>query len=198
MQYLLDQAATVDEALRLMDVIQLVMISAHGRDATTHLATEDATGDSAIVEFDRGRIVVHHGRQYALMTNDPTYDQQLELLAQQGFSHPSRDMPLPGNVNPVDRFQRAAYFLALLPEPQTTRQAVAGVMAMMRNVSVPSGAPYGNFGIYNTAYHTVSDQTQRLYYFELTTSPNTIWIELDGLDLTEGAQPQAIDPYDES
>jgi Linear amide C-N hydrolases, choloylglycine hydrolase family len=29
-------------------------------------------------------------------------------------------------------------------------------------------------------------------------SPNTIWIELDGLDFTEGAEPQAIDPYDES
>jgi hypothetical protein len=43
----------------------------------------------------------------------------------------------------------------------------------------------------------VSDLTQRLYLFELTTSPN-IWIELDGFDLTEGAQPQAIDPPDES
>lgn len=197
-QYLLDQAATVDEALRLMDSFQLVMIGAHGYDATIHLAIEDAEGDSAIVEIDHGSIVVHHGRQYTLMTNDPIYDEQLELLAQQDFSHPSREMPLPGNVNPVDRFQRAAYFLALLPEPQTIRQGVAGVMAIMRNVSVPFGAPYGEFGIYNTEYRTVSDLTQRLYFFELTTSPNTIWIEFDRLDLVEGAQPQAIDPYDES
>jgi penicillin V acylase-like amidase (Ntn superfamily) len=197
-QYLLDQAETVAEALRLLDDVQVVMISAHGRDATLHLALEDATGDSAILEFDHGRLVVHHGRQYTLMTNDPTYEEQLELLSRQDFSHPSREMPLPGNVNPVDRFQRAAYFLALLPDAQTTRQAVAAVMAIMRNVSVPFGAPYGDFGIYNTEYRTITDLTRRTYFFELTTSPNVIWTELDGLDLTDGADPQAIDPYDES
>ena len=43
------------------------------------------------------------------MTNDPTYEQQLALLQKQDFSKPSSDMPLPGNVNPRDRFQRATY-----------------------------------------------------------------------------------------
>ena len=37
-------------------------------------------------------------------------------------------MPLPGNVNAVDRFQRAAYYTALLPTPVSHRQAVASVM----------------------------------------------------------------------
>ena len=197
-QYLLDQAGTVAEALSLLDGFQLVMVGAHGHEATIHLAIEDATGDSAIVEYDHGRQVVHHGRQYALMTNDPSYSEQLELLSQQDFSQPSREMPLPGNVNAIDRFQRAAYYLALLPKPQTTRQAVAGVMAIMRNVSVPFGAPYGEFGVYDTEYRTVSDLDHKIYYFELTTSPNVIWMNLDGLDLTEGAQPVAIDPYDDS
>lgn len=197
-QYLLDQAATVVEALSLMDDVQLVMVGAHGRDATIHLAIEDASGDSAIIEFADGKQVVHHGWQYTLMTNDPSYDEQLELLGQQDFSHPSRDMPLPGNVNPVDRFQRAAYYSALLPEPESRRQAVASVMAIMRNVSVPFGAPYGEFGVYNTEYRTVTDHTHRMYVFELSTSPNTIWIELDGLDLTGEAEPRAIDPYDHS
>jgi hypothetical protein len=40
--------------------------------------------------------------------------------------------------------------------------------------------------------------TERLYFFELTTSPNTIWMELDGLDLSGGGDPTAIDPYDET
>ena len=60
------------------------------------------------------------------MTNDPTYDEQLALLSRQDFSHPSRDMPLPGNVNAVDRFQRAAYYSALLPPRSPEREAVAG------------------------------------------------------------------------
>jgi penicillin V acylase-like amidase (Ntn superfamily) len=195
-QYLLDQAATVDEALSLMDGLQLVMVSAEGYDATLHLAIEDAGGDSAILELAAGKVVVHHGAQYTLMTNDPTYDEQLALLAAQDFSHPSMSTPLPGNVNAVDRFQRAAYYSALLPEPADDRQAVAGLMAVMRNASVPFGAPYGDFGVYNTEYRTVSDLTNRVYYFELTTSPSLIWVEFD--KLTFGRTPLVVDPYDTS
>jgi penicillin V acylase-like amidase (Ntn superfamily) len=146
-QYLLDQAGTVPDALALVDTFQPVMVEAHGRQATIHFALEDAGGDSAIIEFAGGEPVIHHGRQYTIMTNDPTYDEQLTLVSQQDFSHPSSAMPLPGNVNPVDRFQRATYYAALLPESADTRQAVASVMAIMRNVSVPFGAPYADFGV---------------------------------------------------
>ena len=34
-------------------------------------------------------------------------------------------MPLPGNGNVVDRFQHAACYAALLPEPADVRQALA-------------------------------------------------------------------------
>ena len=105
-------------------------------------------------------------------------------------------MPLPGNVNAVDRFQRAAYYAALLPEPADVRQAVAGLMAIMRNVSVPFGAPYTEFGVYNTEYRTVVDLTNRLYFFELSTSPNVIWVEFDELKLGDDSQPLEINPYD--
>jgi len=52
------------------------------------------------------------------------------------------------------------------------------VLAIARNVSVPFGAPYEDFGIYNTEYRTVIDLTNKRYFFELTTSPNVIWIDL--------------------
>ncbi|MGZ8814055.1 MAG: linear amide C-N hydrolase [Mycobacterium sp.] len=193
-QYLLDQAGTVADALALLDTFQPVMVEAHGRQATIHFALEDAAGDSAIIEFAGGEPVIHHGRQFTTMTNDPTYDEQLALIAQQDFSHPSSSMPLPGNVNPVDRFQRATYYAELLPESADTRQAVASVMAIMRNVSVPFGAQYQDFGVYNTEYRTVIDLTEKLYFFELSTSPNVIWIDFDALKLDD--QPLEINPYD--
>jgi penicillin V acylase-like amidase (Ntn superfamily) len=193
-QYLLDQAGTVADALALLDTFQPVMVEAHGRQATIHFALEDAGGDSAIIEFAGGEPVIHHGRQYTIMTNDPTYDEQLTLVSQQDFSHPSSAMPLPGNVNPVDRFQRATYYAALLPESADTRQAVASVMAIMRNVSVPFGAPYQDFGVYNTEYRTVIDLSSKWYFFELSTSPNVIWIDFDALKLDD--QPLEINPYD--
>ena len=198
LQYLLDQAATVSEALDLLGGIDLIMIQANGHDANLHLALEDRGGDSAIIEFIDGQPVVHHGPQFTLMTNDPTYDEQLKLLSLQDFSHPSREMPLPGNVNPIDRFQRAAYYSALLPAPKSQREAVASMMAIMRNVSVPFGAPYGDFGIYDTEYRTVTDLTNRMYFFELTTSPNVIWVDMTRLKLNPGSPPLVIDPYDDS
>lgn len=196
-QYLLDNAATVEEAISLFDEINVVMLMLpNGMGATLHLAMEDASGDSAIVEFLNGKPVIHHGRQYQIMTNDPTYDQQLALLKKQDFSHPSMDMPLPGNVNPVDRFQRAAYYKAVLPEPKNEREAVAGVLAIMRNVSVPFGAPYHGFGIYNTEYRTAINLSNKRYFFELTDQPNVIWMDLSKFDLKEGAPVMVLDPHD--
>ncbi len=195
-QYALDQAATVGEALARLDAVQVVMMEVKGTRATVHLALEDATGDSAIIEHLDGKPVVHHGRQYRVMTNDPPYDEQLRLLAELDFSHPDDDMPLPGNVNPRDRFQRASYFSALLPAPPDERAAVAGVMAIARNASVPAGAPYSGFGVYDTEYRTVCDLTNRCYYFEFSTAPNVIWTELDKLDFEPGAPVMTLDPGD--
>ena len=193
-QYLLDNSATVEEALALLGKFQVVMAEANGHKASVHLAIEDSSGDSAIIEVIDGKTMVHHGREYRIMTNDPVYDQQLKLLQGQDFSHPSSEMALPGNVNPRDRFQRAAYYLSMLPEPKTEREGVAGVLAIARNVSVPFGAPYKSFGIYNTEYRTVTDATNKRYVFELTTAPNVIWVDLDKLDFDKGAPVMMLDP----
>jgi penicillin V acylase-like amidase (Ntn superfamily) len=195
-QYALDNAATVKEALDLLDKVQVVKVTTHGHEANVHLALEDSSGDSAIIEYIAGKPVVHHGREFRVMTNDPSYDQQIALLRKQDFSKPSSDMPLPGNVNPRDRFQRAAYYMALLPEPKNEREAVAGVFAIARNVSVPFGAPYESFGIYNTEYRTVMNLTDRRYYFELTTSPNVIWADLTKMDTSAGAPAMELNPDD--
>jgi choloylglycine hydrolase len=193
-QYILDNAANVEEALVLVDQIQPVMVEHKGRKATVHLALEDAAGDSAIVEYIDGKPVIHHGREFTVMTNDPPYDQQLALLEKHDLSKPSSDLPLPGNVNPRDRFVRATYFRSLVPEPTSEREAVAAMFAIMRNVSVPFGAPYKDFGIYNTEYRTVMDLTNKRYFFELTTAPNVMWIDLTKVNIKRGAPVRKLDP----
>jgi choloylglycine hydrolase len=157
---------------------------------------EDATGDSAVIEYIDGQPVVHHGKDYRVVTNDPTYDQQLALLKKLDFSKPSSDMSLPGNVSPPDRFQRASYYQALLPEPKNEQEAIAGILAIARNVSVPFGAPYKGFGIYNTEYRTAMNLADGRYFFELTTSPNVIWTNLSKFDLSPGAPVMMLDPHD--
>jgi penicillin V acylase-like amidase (Ntn superfamily) len=196
LQYLLDTAANVSEAIDRLREVDLVMAHARGVQTTVHVAIEDASGDSAILEYIDGELVVHHGREHTIMTNDPSYDQQLELVAQYDFSTPTSDTPLPGNVNPRDRFARATYYSKLLPPPTNEREAVAGVLAVARNVSVPFGAPYKGFGIYNTEYRTATDLTNGRYFFELTTSPNVIWVNLAAFDLSQGANVMSLDPDD--
>jgi choloylglycine hydrolase len=192
-QYMLDNAATVEEALKLFDGIQPVMIEANGHKATLHLAMEDATGDSAIVEYINGKPVVHHGREFRVMTNAPTYDEQLALLKKQDFSKPESTVPVPGNVNSVDRFQRATYYLNSLTPPKSEREAAAGILAVARNVSIPFGAPYGG-GTYDTEYRTAADLTNKTYYFELTTSPSVIWTNLSAMNLEAGQPVRVLDP----
>lgn len=172
------------------------MVEARGREATVHLAIEDASGDSAIVAYLDGEAVIHHGPRDRVMTNDPTYDEQLALLAARDFSKPSSEMPLPGNVNARDRFQCAAYYAALLPKPRSQREAIAAILAIARNVSVPFGAPYKSFGIYNTEYRTAIDLTNPTYFFELTTSPGVIWVDLKAIDLSASQPVRAVDPDD--
>lgn len=195
-QYLLDNAASVVEALALLEKVQIVTVEAHGHKANVHLAIEDASGDSAIVEYVGGKPLIHHGHDFKIMTNDPPYDQQLAAMKAHDFSTPSSTMPLPGNVNPLDRFARATYFSKMLPPPKNTREAAASIFAIARNVSVPFGAPYKGFGIYNTEYRTVMDLTDKLYFFELTTRPNVIWADLTKFNLNPGASVRVLNPDD--
>ncbi len=52
-----------------------------GEPGTVHLSISDASGDSAIFEYLDGKLVIHHGREYQVMTNAPPFSEQLALDA---------------------------------------------------------------------------------------------------------------------
>lgn len=187
-QFVLDNAASVAEALVLLETVQPIMVDHNGVKSTVHLAIEDATGDSAIIEYvPGGKKTVYHGREHRIMTNDPSYDQHLAFRAAFNFEGATRQTFIPGNVDARDRFIRADYYRKWLPEPKDTREALASILAIARNVSVPFGAPNRAPGsLYNTEYRTAIDLTNRRYYFELTNSPNLIWTDLSKFDLSIG------------
>ena len=192
LQYVLDNYANVDEAVADSKNWQIVVGKAGGHEATVHLAIEDESGDSAIFEFIKGKLIVHHGPQYTVMTNDPPYDQQLkEIKKYVGFGGKK---PLPGNILSPERFVRAAYFLKHLPKPKDLREAVAGVMSVARNVSVPWGAPYDQFSSYPTIYRTITDLNDGTYYWEYTQSPNLFWVDSAKINYSSGAPIMRLDP----
>ena len=127
------------------------------------------------------------------MTNAPAYDEQLKLLSKRDYKNPTMETQVPGNVNPRDRFQRATYFLSVLTKPKTERAGIAGMFGLIRNVSIPFGAPV-NGSTFDTEYRTVSDLSNVRYYFELTTAPNVIWVDLKKLNLDAGAPVMTLHP----
>ncbi|MEZ5211493.1 linear amide C-N hydrolase [Gordonia sp. (in: high G+C Gram-positive bacteria)] len=196
MQYYLDNFATVAEAVEWTEANNPQVIPmadpTGGSHPAIHLALGDAVGDSAIFEYIDGKLNVHHSRDYWVMTNSPAYDQQLELVKQ--YEGLGGDAPLPGTCDARDRFARALYYVKHQPEPASKLTAIASMFSIIRNAAQPFRNPEpGKPDASQTLWQTVSDHTAKRYYFESTTRPNTVWVDLPELDFSEGSGEARLD-----
>jgi choloylglycine hydrolase len=187
-QYVLDNYATVAEAvaaLRAEPFYVAPVSTPDGHAGTVHLAISDPGGDSAIFEYVGGKLVIHHGREYQVMTNSPVYDQQLALNAY--WQQIGGTTMLPGTNRAADRFVRASFYINAVPKTAKIDEATASAFSVIRNVSVPLGiSTPGQPNISSTIWRTVSDQKNRRYFFESARSPNVFWVNLSDLDFTAG------------
>lgn len=187
-QFVLDNYATVTEAvdaLRAEAFFVVPMMTPDGKPGTMHLSISDASGDSAIFEYVGGKLNIHHGRQYQVMTNSPIYDQQLALNAY--WEQIGGTTMLPGTNRAADRFVRASFYIQAIPQTAEIRDALASAFGVIRNVSVPLGITTpGQPNISSTLWRTVSDHKNKRYYYESTRSPNVFWVELADIDFTVG------------
>jgi choloylglycine hydrolase len=200
-QYVLDLFATVDEAVKALAAEPFAMLAPSlpdGTKATLHLSISDAQGDSAIFEYVRGKLVIHHGKQYKVMTNSPIYDQQLAL--NEYWKSIGGLTFLPGTNRAADRFVRASFLIDAIPRevdknyirgvPQQAfrHQALASVLSVQRAVSVPLGISTAEEpNISSTIWRTISDQRDLVYVFDSATRPNTFWVPLNELTLKPGS-----------
>lgn len=139
-QYVLDNFATVDEAVAELSKEKFRIDAPdlpNGVKSRLHLAISDASGDSAIFEYVDGRLSVHHGREYQVMTNSPFYDRQLAILDY--WQQIGGLTMLPGTNRAPDRFVRASFYINAVVKSADPKVAVPAVMSVMRNVSVPYG-----------------------------------------------------------
>ena len=185
-QYVLDNFATVAEAVAALTATPLRVVTAEvpgqHRLATLHLAMSDATGDSAIVEYIDGEQVIHHGRQYQVMTNSPIFSKQLAIT--EYWQQIGGTVMLPGTNRAADRFVRAAFYIDAVPKTADPLE---------RNVSVPYGITTADEpNISSTRWRTAVDHTSLRYFFESALSPNTFWVELANLDFSQGAPTKRL------
>lgn len=198
-QYMLDNFATVSEAVseiekNTFDVVSDMMPDGT-RMATLHLSISDATGDNAIFEYIDGKLNIHHNRSYQVMTNSPVFDQQLAL--DDYWKTIGGTTFLPGTNRAADRFVRASFYINAIPKTEDTRTALASVFSVIRNTSVPFGISTPDQpNISSTRWRTVSDQKDKVYYFESTLYPNVFWVGFKDVDFSEKASVKKLNLLD--
>lgn len=196
-QYFLDQFATVQEAVQHAREVPVQVVSGEvpgrpGSLAPLHLSLSDATGDSAILEWIDGKLEIHHGREFRVMTNDPAYAEQLAITRYWGGVD-GRSF-LPGTNRASDRFVRASYYVDAVVQSDDPRIAAAAVFSVVRNVSVPYGISQPDApNLSTTRWRIVADQKNRLFYAESATSPNVFWVDMKRLDFSKGAKTRVLD-----
>lgn len=188
-QYVLDNFATVGEAVEELEKDRFQIDAPelpNGVATKMHLAISDAEGNSAIVEYIGGKIMIYKGKQYQVLTNSPVYDQQLAI--NDYWKQIGGLKMLPGTNRAADRFVRASFYINVIPKSANPQIGVAGVFSVMRNVSVPLGiSTEDQPNISTTIWRSVSDQKNLKYYFESTLLPNVFWIDLKKIDFSEKA-----------
>ncbi len=199
-QYFLDNCSTVKEALAAMKNFQVVPQKVAGRYWPIHLALEDASGDSAVVEFLDGKMRVHHGHQFTVLTNEPPLEDQIGNL--RNYQCFGGNLPMPGNIDPRSRFARAYFYLKSLPKPRNDLGAVADLSGVARTVMTPPGAvpiPGDNTeNSWHTLWMSVADLTNKVFYFQSTGSPNAYRVEFAKLNLSPGSPILCADAYDQT
>lgn len=206
-QYVLDNFQNVAEAVEALTKEPFRIVAPtmpNGSPAQGHLAISDSTGDSAIFEYVDGKLVIHHGKEFTVMTNSPTYSQQLALNSY--WQSIGGTVFLPGTNRASDRFARASFFvdavpknvdpnyISAVPDRSFNYQAIASVLSIVRAVSVPLGITMPDQpNIASTIWRTAADHKSLIYYFDSATTPNTFWVDLADLDFAAKAPVQRLE-----
>ncbi len=146
-----------------------------------HFVFTDRTGDSIVIEFVKGQMVISDNVAQVL-TNSPTYDwhvlnlrNYLSLTNDGKASVPYRGgnvtalgqggalLGLPGDYQPSSRFVRAAYLRHLATTPANASEASQLAVHVLNNVDIPVGVVSSTEG-----GQTVSDYTQWVMIKDLT------------------------------
>jgi choloylglycine hydrolase len=166
-QYVLDNYSTVEEAIDDLEKKDFQIIASN---LTTkekyglHLAISDVKGDLAIIEFLKGKMTIHHSKKFKTITNSSSVDINCES---------TKDEKL---------------------EQSLEKRALATAFGIIRNTSVPIDTADSNkTNATSTLWQTVSDQKALRYYFDSTTSPFVIWVDINKVNLNEGASSKKLD-----
>lgn len=193
--WLLDMNSTTDEVIAVLREHNFSLSGAtfdEGTVSALHWGVTDATGHSAVIEFDHGDIRIYEGTtDMHAMTNDPNWP-QMQAIVNYWEKIGGRNM-LPGTVTSPDRCVRADYFVTHV---EKTGDADLGA-SIARTVLFNSCVPYtytveGEPNVSSTQWRSFSNLRDLRYYFDLAYANGFYYVDLNKCDLRPGAPVKKI------
>ncbi|MFV8458759.1 linear amide C-N hydrolase [Vibrio owensii] len=127
--FILDNYATVNEAIEGVKGIELYQININGKKLAGHYHISDNSGDNVVIEMIDGKIKFYHNENYNVLTNSPTFDKQIEswnsFKKRAGENINSSTLMVPGNTSSSQRFIRNKFFQKQLKQPNGYLNGIA-------------------------------------------------------------------------
>ncbi len=183
-QYFLDNAKTVKQAIKLASKVDVEASIFRGKKMRLHLFIHDATGDSAVMEYNQGKLKIYHDKNLPIdvLTNDTYYQSTHYLKEYKGFGG---ELPLPSGYSSKARFVRAATFLKQKPKFTSTSQAIAYVFDALRRVSEARGTPWP------TVWSVTYNLSRKIIYFKNIDNPNLRYVKLRQINFSKRQKQKA-------
>jgi len=218
--FVLDNFATVAEAVdTIRSQVYIVSVvgkkdSGYSYGTPKHLAIADATGDSAIVEIQDGKVKIFHGREFQILTNNPAYQKQFANTAK--YKNAEQEQ-LPVSWSGADRFVSADYFLRHFPKPWKNDAPTgygfmySGLASVVMPAGLPSPAedtelvkklvanlldPNETCGGASTYWQSISDLTNKHYRFKSLIAPSDVYFDFDDYNFAKGQPVRLIKRID--
>lgn len=193
--WLLDMNATTQEVIDVVRQHDFNISGATfdgGTVSTLHWGITDASGHTAIVEFDNGNINIYDGDDLLVLTNDPTFP-KINAINDYWKSIGGTNM-LPGTVKSPDRFARADFFVRHVKKVSDTNLGLSIIRSVLMNVSVPyeymiESEP----NVSSTQWRSFANIRDKLFYFDIVTNNGIFFIDLNKCNLNNGASVMKLD-----
>ena len=221
-RYMLTNFATVDEALKGIEKIEIIPIGQpdkNGHYATGHWRISDASGRSVVLEITNNGERHVYENNLRVITNSPSFpwhqanlnnyihlsggeppDKTVGEVNLFSFGGGTNLMGLPGDLTPPARLVRAFFYVQSAPVPQNTYAAVTQAFHILNNFDLPIGAEYAPGEQIPdmpsaTQWTAVSDVTHPTFYYRTMYNSAIRKIDLTKIDFDK--VPYTVTAMDE-
>lgn len=157
-----------------------------GTVSTLHWGITDASGKTAILEYNNGEMKIYDAGDVWTLTNDPQWPDMLAINAY--WNKIGGVNMLPGTVKSSDRFVRGEFFVHHVESVSDADLGVSIAKSVLMNCCVPYFyTPIDEPNVSSTQWTSYANLRDKRYYFQLTTNPGLYYIDMNTLLLTVGS-----------